>query len=734
MTKGVSAIEIWGGIECTLNRVGDAYHDQLEYSGHYLRNVKDIQLIGSLGIKTLRYPLLWEKHKPDASSKIDWTFAEQMVEALQKEKITPIVGLVHHGSGPAYVNFFDGSFEEGLAVYSRELIEKFPHLSHFTPVNEPLTTARFCGLYGHWFPHFKDDFSFYRILISECKATVLAMREIRKVNPQAKLIQTEDLSKCYSTPLLSYQAEFENNRRWLSYDLLAGRVDQQHFMWKYMVKAGIAASDILYFKDNPCEPDVAGFNYYLTSERYLDEKLELYPTEFHGGNGKHRYADIHTVHVPLQEPNGPSVLLREAWGYLNLPMAITECHLHSTREGQMRWFNVMWKAVNKLRDNGVPIQAITCWAIFGLYGWNQLCTRPGGVYEPGVFNLKAGFPKPTALARLIKGLNHKRTFTHPVLEKEGWWQRKGRVQYGLTGREKTREVSTEQPCQPLLLIGKTGTLGAAFSRICEARNIQLHQVGREVMNLSNPVNFEETIRQLNPWAVINAAGYVRVDDAEEDVESCMQVNGSGAVALAKACHNLSIPFLTFSSDLVFGGEKKTAYLESDPKDPINVYGRSKASAEDQIQQLNPDALIIRTSSFFGPWDKHNFVYHALRVISGGDVFEAADDVWMTATYVPDLVNESIDLLLDGGVGIFHVTNKGKITWAELARKAAKAAGLDPSLVLGVPVASLGFPAARPLNSVLQSEKGVLLPSVGDALKRYVYENEHLPLEVREAIH
>jgi dTDP-4-dehydrorhamnose reductase len=733
MTRVASAIEIWGGIECTLNRVETAYHDQLDYSGHYFRNVKDIQLIASLGIKTLRYPLLWEKFKPDSDTIINWDFAELMLEAMRKQKINPIVGLVHHGSGPAYVNFFDGSFEEGLAAYSRELIQKFPQLSHFTPVNEPLTTARFCGLYGHWYPHLRDDFSFYRILISECKATVLAMREIRKVNPEAKLIQTEDLGKCYSTPLLAYQAKFENNRRWLSYDLLCGRVDQQHFMWKYMVKAGIAASDILYFKDNNCVPDLAGFNYYLTSERYLDEKLELYPQEFHGGNGKHKYADIHTVHVPLKEANGPLVLLREAWEYLNLPLAITECHLHSTREGQMRWFNVMWKTVNKLRVSGVPIQAITCWAIFGLYGWNQLCTKPGGVYEPGVYNLKAGFPKPTALARLIKGLNHKRAFSHPVLEKEGWWQRKSRIQYGLSVREITKELPEEHPCQPILILGKTGTLGAAFARICEDRNIQILQVGREVLDLSIPDDCEEIIRSIHPWAVINAAGYVRVDDAEDDVESCMRVNSEGAIALAKTCQKLAIPFLTFSTDLVFDGKKTTAYLESDQKNPINVYGRSKAIAEDQIQQVNPDALIIRTSSFFGPWDRYNFVYHALQTIARGEVFTAADDVWITATYVPDLVHESLDLLLDGCTGIYHVTNKGKVTWAELARKAAKATGLDPSLVVGVQVASFGYPAIRPLNSVLQSEKGVLLPSVSDALKRYVFENEFLTIRKKEVI-
>jgi dTDP-4-dehydrorhamnose reductase len=723
MNKSKDNLEIWGGIECTLNRVGDSYHDQLQFSNHYERNLKDIKLIADLGIRTLRYPFLWEKYQPEKEGEIDWTFAEKMIGAMEERGIVPIAGLVHHGSGPAYVNFFDGSFEEGLAEYSRKLIQKFPSLEYFTPVNEPLTTARFCGLYGHWYPHLKDDFHFYRILLSECKATVLAMKEIRKVNPDAKLIQTEDLSKCYSTPLLAYQATFENHRRWLSYDLLCGRVDQHHFMWKYMVKAGVAANDILYFQENFCVPDIAGFNYYLTSERYLDEDLELYPKEFHGGNGKHRYADIHTVHVPLIEENGPALLLKEAYAHLKLPLAITECHLHSTREGQMRWFNVMWKTVKKLKEKGIPVQAITSWAFFGLYGWNKLCTQPGGTYEPGVFNLRSGFPKPTALARLIKGLTARQSYQHPVLEKEGWWQRKSRLQFGAALPDSNSEKTTPTECRPLLILGKTGTLGTAFSRVCEMRNIHVVSLGREELDFQDPSQIEAVLLEHQPWAVINAVGYVRVDDAECDAESCLHVNAEAAAYLAASCAKFKTPFLTFSTDLVFDGNKKTPYLESDSINPLNVYGQSKAIAEGKVQANNPNAIIVRTSSFFGPWDRHNFVYHALSTLAKGEIFTAAEDVFMTATYVPDLVNECLDLLLDGSEGIFHVTNYGKISWAELARKAAKAGGYDPDLVKGIALNQLNFPAVRPIYSVLQSEKGLLLPTLTDALRRFMLENE-----------
>src|SRR3954447_1917599 len=98
-------VQIWGGIECTINRVKDEYYDQLEYSGHYQRE-NDIDLIASLGVKMLRYPVLWEKHQKERDQEIDWSVAEKSLNRLRELNITPIAGLVHHGSGPAYVNFF----------------------------------------------------------------------------------------------------------------------------------------------------------------------------------------------------------------------------------------------------------------------------------------------------------------------------------------------------------------------------------------------------------------------------------------------------------------------------------------------------------------------------------------------------------------------------------------------------------------------------------------------------
>ncbi|HKP14345.1 MAG TPA: sugar nucleotide-binding protein, partial [Blastocatellia bacterium] len=165
----------------------------------------------------------------------------------------------------------------------------------------------------------------------------------------------------------------------------------------------------------------------------------------------------------------------------------------------------------------------------------------------------------------------------------------------------------------------------------------------------------------------------------------------------------------------------TPYVEGDRVAPPNVYGQSKAQAEARVLQRLPSALVIRTSAFFGPWDEYNFVTLALRALSEGRVFAAADDLIVSPTYVPDLVHASLDLLIDGERGIWHLANAGEISWADLARLAASFAGVSGEGVEPRPASTFGFVAARPRYGVLASERGGLMPSLEDALSRYCRE-------------
>lgn len=717
----ITDLEVWGGIECTINRVKDSYFDQVKFAGHYSRQ-SDIDLFADLGIKKLRYPVLWEKHQPKPGAKIDWSATETSLKRLKELAIDPIAGLVHHGSGPAYAAIDSENFATGLADYAFKVAQKFPWIEYYTPINEPLTTARFCGLYGFWYPHSKSDHAFIQLLLNETKATILSMQAIRKINPAAKLIQTEDLGKTYSTPLLRYQANFENKRRWLSFDLLLGRVDKKHPLWKYLTTQGnIKEKELQFFLDNPCPPDIIGFNYYITSERFLDENLSKYPRENHGGNSRHHYADVEAVRVDLETKTGLSKLLKEAWEYFKIPIAVTEVHLGCTREEQLRWVKEIWETSCKLQSEGVSIKALTAWAILGSYGWDNLLTEPKGKYETGLFDLSGGKPRPTLLVKMIKSLAKGDEFKHPVLESKGWWKKDIRVLYF---RNNIRKISSElKTSQPLLILGKTGTLGKAFAKLCEHRGIYYQLLDRKDLNLGDAEHIKRVIEEKRPWAIVNAAGYVRVDDAETERKNCYIANTHGPSHLATLSSKYDFKLLTFSSDLVFDGLKGKFYLESDPISPLSIYGQSKARAEEFVLENDPSALIIRTSAFFGPWDNYNFVTNVLSSLKNQQFIKAANDVYISPTYVPDLVNTSLDLLLDDEYGIWHLANKGETTWASLAMQVAKRGGYDVNLIAPTPVAEFNYAAMRPVYSVLGSEKGLLMPELTDSLDRYFIEQK-----------
>lgn len=710
-TGSSDRLQMWGGIECSRSRIGDDYFDQLTWNGHYQRP-DDLERIAALGIRTLRYPVLWERAAPDDPQVIDWTWANERLGLLHSLGIHPIVGLMHHSSGPKYTDLLAPNLAAGLADFACQLARRFPWVDAYTPVNEPLTTARFSALYGHWYPHQRDGLAFAHALLNQCRAVVLAMQKIRTVQPGAKLVQTEDLGKTFSTPALAYQAAFENERRWLTFDLLCGRVDRQHPMGAYFCWLGVDEKELLWFQDNPCPPDIVGVNHYVTSERFLDEQLERYPPSTWGGNGRQTYADIEAVRTRAEGLAGPGLLLREAWERYHLPLAITEVHLGCTRDEQLRWLWEVWHAATAARREGIDVQAITSWSMLGTFDWDSLMTCAQGHYETGAFDVRSPERRPTALADLIRKLATGQDVEHPVLAQPGWWHRPERL-LGIRP-----EIQPKSSSRPLLITGATGTLGRAFARVCTERGLPFRLLGRAELDITCPQQIHTVLTRINPWAIVNAAGYVRVDEAERDPGTCFRENVLGASALADACAQGGMPLVTFSTDLVFDGRQCRPYREGDSVGPLGVYGRAKVAAERRVLSLHSSALVVRTSAFFGPWDDHNFVTVGLRTLGAGGSFPAAEDAVVSPTYVPDLIHACLDLLLDGEHGIWHLANQGETTWAAFARRAAELADLDPTRVQSKTAKALGLRAPRPRYSPLSSERGALLPTLEDALQRY----------------
>lgn len=430
-------LEVWGGIECSAVRVAHGLVDQLERTGH-VRRIEDLDRVAELGIRTLRYPLLWDRH---AGAAIDWRWPDERLARLRALGIRPIVGLLHHGCGPLRNGFLDPGFVTGIARFARQVAERYPWLDAYTPVNEPLTTARFGGTYGLWHPFRTDAPSFARIFLRQCQAVRAAMAAIRTVNPRAELVQTEDVGKTHSTPALAYQAEFENERRWLTFDLLAGRLTPDLPLFGFLESAGIPTAELEDFLENPCPPDVLGMNHYVTSERLLDDRLDGYPPEMHGGNGRSAYVDVPAVRVRLEGLAGPAALLRELWDRHARPIAITEVQLACAPDEQVRWLDELWRAAEESRREGVDVRAVTAWSLFGAYDWDSLLTRHSGYYENGAFDVRTGVPVATPLAGAIRDLAARGRIDHPWVRDDGWWRRPDRFTFEPVSCPEPRTVS-----------------------------------------------------------------------------------------------------------------------------------------------------------------------------------------------------------------------------------------------------------------------------------------------------
>ncbi|HKT14228.1 MAG TPA: family 1 glycosylhydrolase [Allosphingosinicella sp.] len=705
MTK-VSAPELWGGAECTIVRIGDSYRDEVAETGHSIR-LSDIDRIAALGVRTVRYPLLWEALAPEHPDRLDFAGTDERLAMLRGHGIDVVGGLLHHGSGPRYTNLLDPDFAAKFADFAARVADRYPWITLWTPINEPLTTARFSGLYGHWYPHRKDERSFLRAFMNECLGTLAAMRAIRAANPAARLLQTEDLGKTFSTAPLRYQAVYENRRRWLTFDLLGGRIDPRHPWHAILRRNGIRPAELEAFESGEGRPDILGINHYLTSERFLDHRLDLYPDQPVGGNRRDRYVDAEAVRVRRLHLNiGIGPRLREAWQRYRIPIVISEVHHGCTRDEQLRWFAQVWQAAKDARTHGIDVRAVTLWSLFGNVDWRSLLTRNEGVHDVGAFDARAAEPRATIIAKAAAAYARHEAFDHPVLDIPGWWRRPMRL-YPWHGNSKTLESDGRK----LLITGATGTLGNAFARICEHRGLPFVLTSRADLDIGDRRSIDRALARYRPWAVINTAGFVRVADAEREREACLRANVLGAEQLARACAETGLPLVTFSSDLVFDGSLGRPYCEHDAVCPAGVYGLSKARAEEKVLGIAGDALVIRTSAFFGPWDKFNFARTVLDGLARGEPVRASRSTAVSPTYVPDLCPAALDLLIDGESGIWHLANQGELSWHEFAHRVAAGAGYDPSLILPVE-----GPTA---NNALTSTRGILLRPVDHAIDDFL---------------
>jgi len=711
-------LQMWGGVECTVARIGAEIVDQTRLNGHHDR-LQDLDRFAALGLTAIRYPVLWERIEPDGAARADWGWTDERLGRMRELGLRPIATLLHHGNGPSDTELADPDFAKKFAAFAARVAERYPWLVDYTPINEPLTTARFCALYGLWHPHGRDHRLFVRILVNQIMAVRLAMRAIREINPRARLVQTEDLGKAHSTPRLAYQARHENARRWLTLDLLTGRVAAGHPLWSYLRRAGVGR-ELEELTANPCPPDIVGLDYYPPSERFLDDRVERYPARARVDNGRDRYADLDAVRVRAGGLTGFERLAFATWRRYRLPLAATEVHLGCTREEQLRWLKEIWDGALRLRARGAEVCAVTTWALLGSYDWDSLLVRRRGHYESGAFDVRAAQPRPTAVARMVRDLATTGDAHHPVLDTPGWWRRDDRLLWPPADRDRARPSRRGRPeARPLLIAGGAGRLGDAVIRSCVARGLPHHAPSQLELDMTDPLAVAAAVERYRPWAMVNATGFARAQAVGIDPEACRRGNVLVAAVMAAACAAAGIQLLAWSSHLIFDGSQRQPYVEGDAPAPRGLDAASKLESERVVLAACPRALLIRVGPLFAPWDQASIAARAIHAVRMGGHFEAAADVTISPSYLPHLVAVALDLLIDGEVGVWHLANEGAVTYADFARAALRGAGLPSDRVESIPAADIPWLAARPRYSVLGSSRGLLMPPLDQALAHYL---------------
>lgn len=274
----------------------------------------------------------------------------------------------------------------------------------------------------------------------------------------------------------------------------------------------------------------------------------------------------------------------------------------------------------------------------------------------------------------------------------------------------------------VLVTGVKGQLGYDVVKDLEKRGHQPIGVDRDEMDLMDNEAIRTFIMNLKPEAIIHCAAYTAVDKAEEEVETCYQINAESVKVISECAKELDVKLIYISTDYVFDGTKEGEYVETDLPNPINVYGASKLKGEQYVQTLLEKYYIVRISWVFGV-NGNNFIKTMRRLGSERDELNIINDQVGSPTYTADLAPLLVDMMETDKYGIYHATNEETCSWYEFANEIFKQSRIE---VKTNPITTDQYPTAakRPMNSRMSKAKlkanGFnLLPTWQEALAHYL---------------
>ena len=249
----------------------------------------------------------------------------------------------------------------------------------------------------------------------------------------------------------------------------------------------------------------------------------------------------------------------------------------------------------------------------------------------------------------------------------------------------------------ILVTGAAGQLGRELMEVLASH--ELHGRDHRALDIANREAVVQTVEQVRPSWVINAAAYNDVDGAEAATELAFAVNASGPGYLAEAAARVGAEMVHISTDYVFDGRKGSPYNELDRADPLSVYGRSKYEGELQVQSAHPSPCVLRTAWLYGEYGK-NFVEAILQAAERGGPLKVVADQVGSPTWTRHLARAIGELIETTSRGLFHVANAGACSRFEFARAIVQ----GRVEVLPISADEAARPAPRPANSALVSAR------------------------------
>ena len=277
----------------------------------------------------------------------------------------------------------------------------------------------------------------------------------------------------------------------------------------------------------------------------------------------------------------------------------------------------------------------------------------------------------------------------------------------------------------VLLIGSNGQLGNDFRKLFDKKNIEYTATDYKELNIVNGTDLEKFFKENGNFThIINCAAYNDVDKAENEIEQCFKVNDEAPLIISRYAKKMEAIFVTYSTDFIFDGRKKSPYLEEDIISPLSVYGKSKSNMEEKILKEYKKILVIRTSWLFGVGG-NNFNKQIINWSKLRDSLNIVDDQVSAPTYSADLAKFSWKLIQTEKYGLYHITNSGEASKYDQAKYVLEKIGWKGKLNRAK-TKDFNLPAKRPKYSKLSSAKvekllGEKIPTWQSGIDRFLLE-------------